>query len=134
MLLDAQERLPALVEQVLCFETDRVLDYLSAPALGLVEASDEVFHPRPFADLFAPLRDGEAFDPSLLASYLQVQYRDFFLLAPKAQKRTRRLIGPNAWGYWAFEVAAMVVLYGGDDAALRSCPHYPADLADFARR
>jgi hypothetical protein len=134
VLLDAQERLPALVEQVLCFETDRVLDYLSAPALGLVEASDEVFHPRPFADLFAPLRDGEAFDPSLLASYLQVQYRDFFLLAPKAQKRTRRLIGPNAWGYWAFEVAAMVVLYGGDDAALRSCPHYPADLADFARR
>ncbi len=134
VLLDAQERLPALVEKVLCFDTDRVLDYLSAPALGLVEASDEVFHPRPFAELFAPLRDGEAFDPSLLAGYLQVQYRDFFLLPPKAQKRTRRLIGPNAWGYWAFEVAALVVLYGGDDATLRTCPHYPSDLVDFARR
>ncbi|MCU1067181.1 DUF1911 domain-containing protein [Stenotrophomonas maltophilia] len=134
VLLDAQERLPALVEKVLCFDTDRVLDYLTAPALGLVEASDEVFHPRPFAELFAPLRDDEAFDPSLLAGYLQVQYRDFFLLAPKAQKRTRRLTGPNAWGYWALEVAALVVLYGGDDATLRTCPHYPSDLVDFARR
>lgn len=134
VLLDAQERLPALVEKVLCFETDRVLDYLSAPALGLVEASDEVFHPRPFAELFAPLRDGEAFNPSLLAGYLQVQYRDFFLLPPKAQKRTRRLTGPNAWGYWAFEVAALVVLYGGGDATLRTCPHYPSDLVDFALR
>lgn len=37
VLLDVQDRLPALVEQVLCFETDRVLDYLSAPALGLAK-------------------------------------------------------------------------------------------------
>jgi hypothetical protein len=34
VLLDAQERLPALVEKVLCFDTDRVLDYLTAPALS----------------------------------------------------------------------------------------------------
>ena len=81
-----------------------------------------------------PLREGEAFDPSLLAGYLQTQYRDFFQLAPKAQKRTRRLVGPNAWGYWALEVAAMAVVYGGDDAVLRTCPHYPSDLVDYARR
>lgn len=133
-VLGAQDLLPALVEKVLCFDTDRVLDYVSAPALGLVEASDEIFHPRPFASLFAPLREGEAFDPSLLTGYLQTQYRDFFQLAPKAQKRSRRLIGPNAWGYWALEVAAMVVVYGGDDAVLRTCQHYPADLVDYARR
>lgn len=133
VLLDAQDRLPALVEKVLCFDTDRVLDCLSAPALGLAEASDAIFHPRPFAELFAPLRDGEAFVPSLLTAYLQVHYRDFFLLSPQAQKRTRRLTGPHAWGYWALEVAALVVLYGGDDAALRTCPHYPSDLVDFTR-
>nr|WP_275585133.1 PoNe immunity protein domain-containing protein [Stenotrophomonas maltophilia] len=44
------------------------------------------------------------------------------------------MTGPNAWGYWALEVAALVVLYGGEDAALRTCPHYPSDLVDFARR
>ena len=133
-VLGTEDLLPALVQKVLCFDTDRVLDYVSAPALGLAEASDEIFHPRPFASLFTPLREGEAFDPSLLAGYLQTQYRDFFQLAPKAQKRTRRLVGPNAWGYWALEVAAMVVVYGGDDAVLRTCPHYPADLVDYARR
>lgn len=134
VLLDAQDMLPPLVEKVLQHETDRLLDWIAAPALGLVEASDEVFHPRPFADLFAALPEGDAFEPSALGGYLQVHYRDFFLLAPKAQKRTRRLTGPNAWGYWALEVAALVVLYGGDDSALRACPHYPADLVDFARR
>ncbi len=36
-------------------------------------------------------------------------------------------------GLLGAEVAALVVLYGGDDAALRTCPHYPSDLVDFAR-
>ncbi|HFK2946016.1 TPA: PoNe immunity protein domain-containing protein [Stenotrophomonas maltophilia] len=37
-------------------------------------------------------------------------------------------------GLLGIEVAALVVLYGGDDATLRTCPHYPSDLVDFARR
>ena len=31
------------------------------------------------------------------------------------------------------EVAALAVLYDWDDSALRTSPHYPADLVDYAR-
>ena len=53
VLLDAQELIPALVEDVLQFDTDRLLDYLGAAALGLTSASEETFHPRPFGQLRA---------------------------------------------------------------------------------
>ena len=38
-LLDAQDEVPAIVEQVLAFDTDQLLDYLSAGALELQQAA-----------------------------------------------------------------------------------------------
>jgi len=134
VLLNEQEQLPALVEHVLHFDTDRLLDYLTAPALGLTEAADAIFHPRPFSTLFAALNDNPVFTPANLSGYLQTQYREFFQMSPKAAKKTKRLIGPDCWGYWAMEVSALTVLYGGDDTELRSNPHYLADLVDFSRK
>ena len=133
VLLDAQDEIPGIVEHLLHFRTDRLLDYLSAQALGLEEASEQTFHPRPFGQLAAFFEQLGEPSPEPLAAYLDEQYRCFFLLSPRQQKSTRRLIGPQAWGYWALEVSALTVLYGWDDALLRSSPHYLADLVDFAR-
>ncbi|MDX4017946.1 DUF1911 domain-containing protein [Pseudomonas aeruginosa] len=133
VLLDAQELIPALVEEVLQFDTDRLLDYLGAAALGLTSASEETFHPRPFGQLRAFFEEADGSDAQALAPYLQSQYREFFQLSPKAQKKTRRLTGPYAWGWWAMEVSALGVLYGWDDGVLRASPHYLGDLVDYAR-
>jgi hypothetical protein len=54
---------------------------------------------------------------------------EFLKLSPKQQKKGGPWLGT---GYWALEVAALAVLYGWDDSALRASP-YPADLADYAR-
>ncbi|MBF3347804.1 DUF1911 domain-containing protein, partial [Pseudomonas aeruginosa] len=132
VLLDAQELIRALVEEVLQFDTDRLLDYLGAAALGLTSASEETFHPRPFGQLRAFFEEADGSDAQALAPYLQSQYREFFQLSPKAQKKTRRLTGPYAWGWWAMEVSALGVLYGWDDGVLRASPHYLGDLVDYA--
>lgn len=37
------------------------------------------------------------------------------------------------FGYWTFDAAAVAYLYEVDDTPFREHPHYPKDLADFAR-
>lgn len=130
VLLDVPDEIPALMEHALAFDTDRLLDYLSAAALDLEQASDDLFHQRPYGALaafFDQLGDAQ---PDPLVDYLQSQYSDFHRQSPARQKKGAPWLGT---GYWALEVGALSVLYGWDDAALRACPHYPADLVDFAR-
>ena len=129
-LLDAQEEVAAIVEQVLAFDTDQLLDYLSAGGLELQQVSEELFHKRPYGGLRAFFDQLEAL-PDPLGPYLQNQYTEFFKLSPKQQKKGGPWLGN---GYWALEAAALAVLYDWDDSALRSSPHYPADLVDFARQ
>lgn len=38
------------------------------------------------------------------------------------------------YGYWCFEVAAINVIYGIDDSALRDHRYYPTDLVDYHRQ
>lgn len=130
ILLDVPDEIPALVEHALDFDTDRLLDYLSAAALDLEQASDDLFHLRPYGALAAFFDQlGDAL-PDPLVDYLQSQYSDVLHLPPAQPKAGAPWLGT---GYWALEVGALSVLYGWDDAALRACPHYPADLVDFAR-
>ncbi|MEG0975581.1 MAG: DUF1911 domain-containing protein [Comamonas sp.] len=129
-LLDAQDEVPAVVEDVLALDTDQLLDYLSAGALQLEEVSEELFHQRPYGAMRPFFEQVSEALPDPLVPYLQTQYTNFFKLSPKQQKKGGQWLGT---GSWALEVAALAVLYGWDDAALRSCPHYPADLVDYAR-
>ncbi|MEG0148052.1 MAG: DUF1911 domain-containing protein [Comamonas sp.] len=131
VLLDAPEEIPAIVEQMLVFDTDRLLDYLSAGALELDEINETLFHPRPYGALLPFFEQlGEA-EPELLRPYLQTQYAQFHRLSPKQQKKG----GPwQGTFYWALEVSALSVLYGWDDGDLRTSPHYLADLVDFTRQ
>ena len=129
VLLDAPEKIPATVEQVLAFDTDRLLDYLSAAAIELEEVNETLLHPRPYGALL-PFFEllGEP-SPEPLVAYVQTQYADFLRLSPSQQKKGKPWLGTF---FWALEVGALSVLYGWDDAALRALPHYPADLVDFA--
>lgn len=131
VLLDAQEEIPALVEHVLAFDTDRLLDYLSAGVLELEHASETIYHRRPYGQLLPFFEQlGEA-QPDLLCIYLQSEYEDFLQLSPKQQKKGGAWLGTS---YWALEVAALSVLYDWDDSPLRESPHYLADLVDCVRQ
>lgn len=132
VLLDEQGEIPTIVEQLLQFQTDRVLDYLSAAATGLQEACETSFHPQPFDGLNDFFEQYGEVLPEPLLPYLQQHYSQFFARTAAAQKSHPRLTGPQAWGWWALEVGALVVLYDLDDSALRDVPHYPADLVDYA--
>lgn len=129
-LLDAQDDVPAVVEQVLAFDTDQLLDYLSAGGLQLEQTSEALFHKRPYGAMRPFFEQLEAL-PDPLQPYLQTQYTEFFKLSHKQQKKSGKWLGN---GCWALEVGALAVLYGWDDTALRANPHYPADLVDYARR
>ncbi len=128
-LLDAQDDVPAIVGDALGFDTDQLLDYLSAGGLQLEQTSEALFHKRPYGSMHPFFEQIEAL-PDPLLPYLQNQYTDFLKLSPNQQKKGGKWLGT---GYWALEVGALAVLYGWDDAALRQCPHYPADLVDYAR-
>lgn len=132
VLLDEADDIPAIVEQLLHWHTDRVLDYLSAAELDLQEASETCLHPQPFAGLDAFFEQYGEVSPAPLLPYLEQHYSHFFALSAQEQKQHPRLQGPQAWGWWALEVGALVVLYGLDDTALRDVSHYPADLVDYA--
>lgn len=132
VLLDEEGEIPAIVEHLLHARTDRLLDYLSAAAIDLQEASDDYFHTQPFEGLNDFLDQYGEVLPDPLLPYLEQHYSRFFALSPAAQKTQARLTGPQAWGWWALEVGALVALYGLDDIALREHPHYPADLVDYA--
>lgn len=129
-LLDVQEAVPALVEQVLASDTDQLLDYLSAGALELEEVSETLYHPRPYGALRPFFEQVTEALPEPLLPYLHTQYLEFFQRSPQQQQQGRPWLGT---GHWALEVAALAVLYGWEDRALRSSPHYPADLVDYAR-
>lgn len=129
-LLDAQDEVPAIVEQVLDFDTDRLLDYLSAGAIELHTVNEALFHKRPYGALLPFFEQLDEALPDPLLPYLKTQYEEFHRLSPKQQKKGGPWLGTY---YWALEAAALSVLYGWDDAALRASPCYPADLVDFAR-
>lgn len=128
-LLDAQDDVPALDEHVLAFDTDQLLDYLCAGGLQLQQVSEELFHKRPYGAMKPFFEQLQAL-PDPLLPYLQTQYQEFLKLSPKQQKKGSPWLGT---GYWALEVAALAVLYGWEDSALRASPHYPTDLVDYAR-
>ena len=130
-LLDVQDEVPAIVEQVLAFDTDQLLDYLSAGALELQEVSETLFHKRPYGAMRPFFEQVTEALPDPLVPYLQTQYAEFLKLSPKQQKKGAPWQGTF---YWALEVAALAMLYGWEDEALRASTHYPADLVDYARQ
>lgn len=129
-LLDAQDEVPAIVEQVLAFDTDRLLDYLSAGAIELHTVNEALFHKRPYGALLPFFEQLDEALPDPLQPYLKAQYEEFHRLSPKQQKKGGPWLGTY---YWALEAAALSVLYGWDDTVLRGSPCYPSDLVDFAR-
>lgn len=131
VLLERQELIPGIVERLLGNRCDCLLDYLSAVACEKDEASAQVFCPKPYADL------GEFFEQSEMGTeplqhYLAENYSS--QLHP-ALAAIGRLIGMGEHHpRWAWEVAALVVLYELDDSPLTAYSCYPADMVALARQ
>lgn len=136
VLLERQELIPTTVERLLHDRCDRLLDYLSAAACDKSEASELVFCPHPYAQLtsfFEQLEVGAA----PLQHYLQTAYATPSTLINAALMTigwTDPVTEPRNTHYWAWEVAALVVLYDLDDSAFANYPRYPADMVVFARQ
>lgn len=92
-LLDVQEAVPALVEQVLAFDTDQLLDYLSAGALELEEVSETLYHPRPYGALRPFFEQVTEALPEPLLPYLHTQYLEFFQRSPQQPKKRPPVAG-----------------------------------------
>lgn len=127
VLLERQELIPPIVQRLLDNQCDRLLDYLSAAACDKTEAVEALFCPEPYAALTPFFEQLEVYSAPLQA-YLQQAY-----------PATTDTLSPASWTdianhHWAWEVAALVVLYDLNDNAFAAHPRYPADLVTFARQ
>lgn len=130
VLLDRQELIPGVVERLFNNRCDCLLDYLSAAACDKTEASEQVFRPAPYAGLNA-FFEQRNITAEPLAPYLQTAYPVSWGLKDSATGIAD--VDPLSHR-WAWEVAALVVLYGLDDQALQQHPSYPHDLVLLAKR
>lgn len=131
VLLERQELIPGIVERLLGNRCDCLLDYLSAVACDKEEASAQVFCPKPYADLMA------FFEQTKLGTEPLQQYLDTHYSSQPhpALAAIGRLIGiGEQHPHWAWEVAALVVLYELDDSRLSAYTCYPADMVALARQ
>ncbi len=129
ILLDRQELIPGITERLLGNECDRLLDYLSPAACDKTEAAERFFALQPYAQLTPFFEQAEITVPPL-QNYLQTAYASASATIfgdPYAATTPHQF-------RWAWEVAALVVLYGLDDSAFALHPHYPADLVAYARQ
>ena len=132
VLLDRQELIPGILERLLGDRCDRLLDYLSAAACDKQEASELVFCPKPYGDM-ARFFDQPEIGAEPLKHYLHRHYGPGSYPTLAALGRLVGMGDGDAQG-WAWEVAALVVLYGLDDRELQQLPGYPSDLVTLARQ
>ncbi len=135
VLLERQELIPVIAKRLLQNRCDRLLDYLSAAACDKSEASEQVFCPQPYGALTAFFEALEV-QPAPLQHYLQTAYGESATIINAALTSigwSGLSTDPDAH-YWAWEVAALVVLYELDDSAWAKHPRYPADMVAFARQ
>lgn len=109
---------------------NRVVDrFLELVEPGRVVA-DEVRNERPYANLLKALEAEPDKRAGLISRFVKVWY-DQSRKQPWWSSHTRV---PHMYsGYWCVEAAAVCVLQGVDDAAVRDNEFYPTDLADYAR-
>ena len=104
--------------------------------LGDVAPQSPVHWPEAYQNLWLAIdpEEPEFARPHHLKKFLDGWYKE---MATELAAQTTRAenLGENSTyvGYWCLEAAAASVVFGIDDADLRSHPHYPADWADWAR-
>jgi hypothetical protein len=96
---------------------------------------DEFFHVKPYDPLLDAIYTAETPEQAsaFVKTYLEGWYKSFEGV-PWHDGHTVVTDEYMAYeGYWAFEAAAVCVLYGIDDSSFRDHIVYPKDLADWAR-
>jgi hypothetical protein len=97
---------------------------------------DEFFHVKPYDPLLDAIYSADTPQQAsaFVKTYLEGWYKSFEG-APWHNGHTEANEEYMPYeGYWAFEAAAVCVLYGIDDSSFRDHLVYPKDLADWARK
>jgi Domain of unknown function (DUF1911)/Domain of unknown function (DUF1910) len=99
------------------------------------EDTTEFFHEQPYDPLIDAFYTAEtpADASAFVKTYLDGWYKSFDGVPWHDGHLVVTDEYSNYEGYWAFEAAAICVLYGIDDSSFRDHIVYPKDLADWAR-
>lgn len=110
---------------------DALIETLLSAKLKDRVATDKLVYPKIFGPLYRATQAEGIARESLVREYLDSWYlsmKDFINYDAHKAK------GEGGFqGYWAFETAAVVALFGIDDSQLKGMDYYPKDMADFAR-
>lgn len=117
-------------------KTDMLFETLLEPVVADPDNEiGEFFHQRPYDPLLDAVHNAETplEASALVKSYLDGWYKAF----EGVPWHNGHLVATDEYsnyeGYWAFEAAAICVLYDIDDSSFRDHLVYPKDLADWAR-
>nr|WP_199081406.1 PoNe immunity protein domain-containing protein [Pedobacter sp. ASV19] len=109
---------------------DALIETLLATRLKDRIATDKLLYPKSFELLFKATQTKGAEQIGLIKRYLDNWYKskkDFMNYDAHKAK------GEGGFeGYWSFETAAVVALYGIDNSSFRDMDFYPKDMADYA--
>jgi len=131
---DAVRRIAKLLVQYR--HTDLLFESLIGKAISDPDTdTTEFFHEQPYDPLIDAFYSAETDSEAIgyMKRYLDGWYKAFEG-APWHDGHLAQTEEYSAYeGYWAFEAAAVCVLYGIDDTSFRDHIVYPKDLADWAR-
>ena len=116
--------------------TDLLLEGLLAKVIADPDdETTEFFHEQPYDPLIDAFYTAET--PEEASAFVQRYLEGWYKAFDGVPWHDGHLVVTDEYsnyeGYWAFEAAAICVLYGIDDSSFRDHLVYPKDLADWAR-
>lgn len=98
--------------------------------------AEGLIHEDPYQLLLDCIRAEPAERPALMTKFLKRWFKgqkecDWW--GSHINRRGTPVLDTGFFGYWAFEAALVTFLWDIDDGSYRDLPHYPKDLADYAR-
>lgn len=98
--------------------------------VGITLPGDKLIHEKPYGELLTALNTHGDEQQQALRAYLKQWYRGM----RNCYWHDRHKRNMEAFfGYWAFEVGLVTLLWEVDDTPYRDLPYYPKDLVDDAR-
>jgi hypothetical protein len=115
--------------------TDMLFESIVEPAYGQPSSVEEFFHERPYDPLLDAIYAAKT--PQEASFFVKAYLDDWYKSFEGAPWYNGHTVIADEYlayeGYWAFEAAAVCVIYGIDDSFFRDHLVYPKDLADWAR-
>lgn len=115
--------------------TDLLFESIIAPAVADPRDNTDFFHEVPYEPLIDTIYTAKS--PAETADFMRLYLDGWYKAFRGAPWHNGHLVATDEYsnyeGYWAFDAAAICVIYGIDDSDFRDHLVYPKDLADWAR-